>query len=68
MRKYSDRLLELRAKALMPEYREHAKLDVKATRGEDGELGDVLRDLTTDELRQFEALLTRAEERRAERQ
>ncbi len=62
VKRYSDRLLELRAKALMPEYRDHSKVDLNTARG-DADLDATMRLLTLEELNQLEKLFTKIDER-----
>jgi len=57
VRRYSDRLLELRAKALLPEYREHSKLDLGGRMSLRPETMDSLAELTREEREQVRDLL-----------
>lgn len=62
VRKYSDRLLELRAKALMPSYREHQRLDLNAdvkTDARERELRDAIGKLPKDQRAELKDLLVR---------
>lgn len=70
VRKYSDRLLELRARALLPEYRDHRKLEIEtpefAKRAEEEQaLAELMEHMDMDELGELEAILQRVSDRKA---
>ena len=71
VRRYSDRLLELRARALIPEYRDHRKLEIEAPANvfakkaeEERALDELMQHMDMDELAKLEAILQRASERK----
>lgn len=69
VRKYSDRLLELRARALIPEYRDHRKLEIDspefAKKAQDQKaLDELMSHMDQDELAKLEAILRRASDRK----
>lgn len=66
VRRYSDRLLELRAKALLPEYRDRSKVELdgglEMSHSGQQEIHHVLSKLTRDQRARLRELLTRAGE------